>query len=239
MTENFHKWYSQWIGETFRMLVFGESGIPIILFPQAGTHYYDYKDFGVIESLKEFVEDGKIVIYCPDSYDLKSWMNFEVDPEERVKAYLKFEQTIINDVVGFAKFETQLDKAIFGGFGFGGYQALNLTLKYPELAHGLITIGGDYEVKKFVDGFFDDDVYYNSPLDYLHGLTDTEYIENYKKIKYVLCSGSKDESFGQNRYISKLLYEKNVNHLFDVYPYKLDSYEACKQVLNNNLHHFL
>lgn len=239
MTENFHRWYSQWIGEDYQMLVFGEIGIPLILFPQAGTRYYDYKDFGVIESLRQFIEEGSIKVYCLDSYDSKSWLNFEIAPEERVARYGKYEQTILNDVVGFANYETELEKVIFGGFGFGGYNALNLTLKNPELSKGIISIGGDFGVKKFVYGHFDDDVYFNSPLDYLFGLADAKYLENYKKIKLILSSGSLDETFEQNRYISKLLFEKGVNHLFDVYPFNLNTFDACKEVLNNNLHYFL
>lgn len=239
MIENFHKWYSQWIGEDFKMLVFGETGIPLILFPQAGTNYYDYKDFGVIESLRQFIEEGKIKVYCPDSYDKKSWQYFEIQPEKRVERYLKFEQTILHDIIGFANYETEQEKLIFAGFGFGGYYALNLTLKYPEMAKGVISISGYFDIKKFVHGHFNNDVYFNSPLDYLFGLSDEKYIKNYKKQKLILCTGSLDDSFEENKYLSKLFFEKNINHLLDVYPYKLNTFEDCKQLLNNNLYHFL
>ncbi len=239
ITENFHKWYSQWIGEDFQMLVFGDKGLPLILFPQANTRYYDYKDFGVIESLTNYIDEGKIKVYCPDSYDAKSWMNHSILPEERVEKYLQFEQTILQDIIGFANYETEEDKLIFAGFGFGGYHALNITLKYPNIARGLLTIGGSYDVKNYVNGFFADELYFNSPLDYLFGLTDKKFIAEYKKIKIILSSGSLDESFEQNRYISKLLFERNVNHLFDVYPFKINTYDDCKLVLNNNLNYFL
>ena len=239
MIENFHKWYSQWIGEEFRMLVFGETGIPLILFPQAGTNYYDYKDFGVIDSLNNYIEEGKIKVYCPDSYDTKSWMNSNIEPAERVEKYQQFEQTILKDIIGFANYETEEDKLIFAGFGFGGYHALNITLKYPSIAKGLLTIGGSYDVKNYVNGYFDDQLYFNSPLDYLFGLTDKKFIAEYKKIGMIISSGSLDDSFEQNRYISKLLFEKNINHLFDVYQFKINTYDDCKLVLNNNLHYLL
>lgn len=221
------------------MLVFGDAGIPLILFPQTGTNYFDYKDFGVIESLRQFIEEQTIKVYCPDPYTLKSWQNYELEPQERVERYLKYEQTILHDIVGFANYETEEEKILFAGFGFGGYHALNLILKYPDLSRGVISIGGDFDVKRFVEGHFDDLVYFNSPLDYLFGLDDEKYIERYKKLKIILSTGSLDESFEQNRYISKLLFEKNVNHLFDVYPYKLNTFEDCKHVLNNNLPYFL
>jgi esterase/lipase superfamily enzyme len=239
MKENYHKWYSQWIGDDIEMLVFGEQGIPLLLFPQINTRYYDFKDFGVIEGLSEFIEDGILKVYCPDSIDPKLWFNNSLSPDKKVEKYEQFEQAIIHDIIGFANYETEEEKLIFSGFGFGAYYALNFVLKYPEWALGVLTIGGDFEVKNKLDGYFDEKSYYNSPLDYLFGLTDPKYINQYKKLKIVLSSGSLDDSFGQNKFISQLFFEKGVNHLFDVYPYKLNTFDDCKQVLNNNLQHFL
>jgi esterase/lipase superfamily enzyme len=239
LTENFHKWYSQWIGEDFKMLVFGEKGIPLILFPQKFTNYYDYKDFGVVESLGNLIDDGIIKVYCPDSYDSKIWFDFKLTPEERIEKYQKFEQVILHDIVGFANYETEEDKLIFGGFGFGAYYALNTVLKYPDLAKGLITIGGEFDIKQNIHGHFDEQAYYNSPLDYLFGLSDSRYMNQYKKINIILACGASDDSFEQNKYISKLLFEKNVNHLFDVYPFKINTYDDCKLTLNNNINYLI
>ena len=239
MTEHYHKWYSQWINQDFEMLVFGEKGVPLILFPQLNTRYFDYKDFGVIESLRGLIEEGRIKVYCPDSYDAQSWSDNSIPPEERVAKYEQFEQTVIHDVIAFANYETEEEKIIFSGYGVGGYYALNIVLKYPDLAKGLLTIGGEFDVKNYLDDHFDELAYYNSPLDYLFGLNDEKYISKYKKLKMILSSGITDDSFGQNKYIAQLLFEKGINHHFDVYPYKINTYDDCKQILNNNIHHFL
>lgn len=239
MKESYHKWYSQWISEDFEMLVFGDAGIPLVLFPKSKSRYYDYKDFGVIESIRNYVEDGLIKVYCPDSYAFKSWLNFTIEPSERVERYLNFEQAILHDIVGFANYETEEPKIIFGGFGLGGYFALNIMLKYPDISKGVLSISGEFEVKNFIQDHFDEKAYFNSPLDYFFGLTDEKYLKRYKENTIILSSGTPDNSFEQNKYISKLLFEKNVNHLFDVYPFKLNTFDDCKLVLNNNLHYFL
>lgn len=237
MKENYHKWYSQSIGEDFEMLVFGESGIPLILFPPAESRYYDYKDFGVIESLRNYIDEQIIKVYCPDSYAMKSWQKFDIAPEERVKRNSAFEKTIFQDILGFANYETEENAYILSGFGFGGYYALNLSLKYPTIAKGVITIGGEYDIKKFITGYFDEEAYFNSPLDYLFGLTEKKIVSRLGKTKFILGTGSLDDSFGQNKYISQLLFEKEVNHKFDVYPFSLNTFEDCKLILSNNLHY--
>lgn len=239
MTENYHKWYSQPIGEDFEMLVFGEEGIPLILFPPAKSRYYDYKDFGVIESLANYIDERKIKVYCPDSYTPKCWQNYSIEPQQRVKQYLAFEQTVLQDILGFANFETEENQYLFAGFGFGAYYALHLMLKYPSLAKGVLTIGGEFDVKQFIQGHFDEGAYLNSPLDYLFGLNETSYLKVYRNTKIILGTGTLDDSFEQNKYISKLLYEKKVNHLLDVYPYKLNTFDDCKLLLNNNLHYII
>ena len=238
MVENYHKWYSQWLGEDFEILVFGHSGIPLILFPQSNALYYDFKDYGVIASLTDYIEAGELKVYCLSSYDRSSWMNYDIEPYKRVECYKAFEETILHDVVGFANYETEKEKMILAGFGFGGYNALNISLKHPEVSRGIITIGSSFDIKRFIYGHFDDEVYFNSPLDYLSKLNDESYISKFREMKIVLSSGSQDESFIENKAVSKVLFEKEINHYFDVYDGKLNTYEHCKRILNDNLPFF-
>src|SRR5579872_2836627 len=65
--EEYHKWHSPIVGREFEMLVFGHAGLPVILFPTSKGSYYQYKDQGMIEKIRWFLENGKVKIYCPDS----------------------------------------------------------------------------------------------------------------------------------------------------------------------------
>src|SRR5688572_6386740 len=83
LTENYYKWHSSRIGREFEMLVFGEGGFPLILFPTSMGRYYESKDRGLIEAVSWFVHNGHVKVYCPDGIDLHSWYNKNAHPAER------------------------------------------------------------------------------------------------------------------------------------------------------------
>src|SRR6202041_3180516 len=82
LTEKYHRWYSQNLGFDVEMLVFGDRGYPVILFPTSQGRYYQNKDEGLIESAKWFIDEGLVKIYCPDSFDWLTWYNKGVHPAE-------------------------------------------------------------------------------------------------------------------------------------------------------------
>ena len=72
MTEQYHRWYSPNLNHDVEMLVFGDRGYPVILFPTSQGRYFQNKDEGLINSVRWFIDEGLVKIYCPDSLD---WLN--------------------------------------------------------------------------------------------------------------------------------------------------------------------
>jgi esterase/lipase superfamily enzyme len=234
MQENYHKWLSQYIGKEFEMLVFGTDGIPVIFFPPADARYYTAKDSGLVSSLSEFIENEKIKLYCPDSYDNESWYNFSAEPRDRVKNYLHFESLIIHDLIGFVKFETQRNKVILAGLEFGGYHALNFALKHPNMVSGVISVEGFFDIKKFIYGYYDDDCYFNNPPDYLPSLDDEWYIDKLKKISIHLAAGISGDVTAENQYISSLLQSKDIKVNFTATK-NTDLWKTSREILSSIL----
>jgi esterase/lipase superfamily enzyme len=234
MTEYYHKWFSQYTNREFEMLVFGTSGIPVILFPPAGQKYFEAKDKGLISSLSPLVEQEKIKIYSIDSFDNYSWYNFLIDPSERVDNYLNFESLIIHDIIGFTRYETEYNKTILAGIGFGGYHALNFGLKHPDMVSGIVSIGGIFDIKQFIYGFYNDNCYFNNPPDYLPGLNDNWYIDKLKKTKIRFVAEEERNNLTDSLQISSLLNSKGIiNHLETVPP--ADLWETAKETLSSIL----
>jgi esterase/lipase superfamily enzyme len=198
------------------MLVFGETGKPFILFPQAGGRYYDLKDNGFVHALSDKVNNSEMKLYCPDTIDNESWLDYEIDPAERVKKHLAYEKLILNDVVGFAKYETEQEKVGLIGVGLGGYHALNLALKYPDKFHTCITFSGLFNIKRFIYGYYDENCYFNNPVDYLPGLKDDWYINHLNEMQITIYSFEHDDTLHENIEISSLLNDKSINHNFHV-----------------------
>ena len=54
----------------------------------------------------------------------------------------------------------------------GGFHAANFVFRFPELTSGVIALSGVYSTRDFFGAALDGGIYFNSPLDYLAGLTD-------------------------------------------------------------------
>lgn len=230
MQENYHKWYTQYLKRDFEMLTFGNAGVPIILFPLLKGRYYDYKDVGFIESVTRFIDEGKIKIYCPDGFDEHSWTDYGSLPGDRVRNHLLYENTILSDVIEFAKYETGVKKVTVAGCGFGGYHALNIAFKHPDRVDNLITIGGTFDIKPHIHGYYDEDCYFNNPLDYLPNLNDSWYLDKIKTMKIILGVGEWDSYLQENERMSDILTSKGIEHLFDVPRYATHEWKWWKEM---------
>jgi esterase/lipase superfamily enzyme len=62
------------------------------------------------------------------------------------------------------------------GASLGAYLAANEYFKHPDLFRGTIPMSGSYDIRSFLDGYYDDNVYFNNPVDYLSNLNDDHYL---------------------------------------------------------------
>ncbi|MEP6585621.1 MAG: hypothetical protein ABJB70_02730 [Candidatus Udaeobacter sp.] len=87
MNERYIRWYTPWLSREFEMLAFGNGGgLPLIIFPTSFGSYYQNKDFGLVGSVSEFVDAGRVTVYCPDAIDLESFYN-KINPLSRSHAH--------------------------------------------------------------------------------------------------------------------------------------------------------
>ena len=216
MKEEYHKWYSQYLNKEFDMLVFGDSGFPVILFPPNNKRYYDAKDNGLVAAAADLINGNKIKLYCPDSIDSESWYNFNAQPNERVFNHIAYENSILFDVIAFAQHETEEEKVILAGCDFGGYHAANIAFKHPDKVSSLMTMGGFFNIKQFIFGYYDTDCYFNNPPDYLPNLNDLWYLEKINEMKIILGTGEFDGALNENKHLSELLSQKGIKHWLNI-----------------------
>ena len=216
MKEEYFKWYSNYLDRDFEMLVFGHSGYPIILFPTSRGNYYQNKDFKLIESAAHLIDAGKIKIYCPDGVDADSWYNYSIPPADRVKTHMGYENVILHDVIGYIKHEIGNVRIGAAGCSFGAYHAANLAFRHPDLISFLICMGGAYDIKQFIYGYYDDNCYFNNPPDYLPTLNDSWYLDQIRKMGIVLGTGDQDMCLNENIHLSNILNDKGIKHWLDI-----------------------
>src|SRR5258708_7880129 len=133
MNERYIRSYTPWLSRDFEMLAFGNGGgLPLILFPTSFGRYYQNKDFGLVGSVADFVDAGKVTVYCPDAIDLESFYNKGIHPADRMKTHNAYERVIVNDVFDLARKECNCHRVAVGGASLGPYHAPNNPLRYPD-----------------------------------------------------------------------------------------------------------
>lgn len=210
--EAYHKWHSPAIGRDFEMLVFGHGGQPLILFPTSKGTYYQNKDEGLIESVRWFLENGKVKIYCPDSIDADSWYNKSVPPGTRAYNHTLYDKLILEEVVSRAQNETGYHKVATAGCSFGGYHAVNFAFRHPEMTSYCFPMSGAFDVKQFLDGYYDDNVYFNNPPDFIPNDNNPDLWN----MGIVLGTAEFDSCKEDNERLSNILNQKNIQHWLDI-----------------------
>ena len=58
------------------------------------------------------------------------------------------------------------------GASLGAYHAANTLFKHPDVVKRCYALSGRYDMKRSMNGHYDDNFYFNNPVDYLANLTD-------------------------------------------------------------------
>jgi esterase/lipase superfamily enzyme len=200
------------------LLVFGDAGTPLLVFPTSMGRFFDYEDRGMVDALCRPVGEGRAQLFCVDSVDAESWYNRDAPPRARVTRHIAFERYILEEVLPFVARKNSAGMPAVTGCSFGGYHAMNLTLRHPERVSSCITLGGAFDIQQFIAGFYDSDCYFNNPVDYLPNLTDRWYLDLYRRnVSFVLATGERDPCLNDNFRLARMLEEKGVPRLLDVW----------------------
>ncbi|MFN7171575.1 MAG: esterase family protein [Fimbriimonadaceae bacterium] len=218
VNEKLYSWYSPHIEKEFKMLTFGTSGVPMLLYATSKGSYMQNRDFGLVEAIGHWIENGMVKVYCPDSFDAESFYNYQIPPKYRLLNYLAYERLILNELMPMMWHDTGHDKCITAGCSFGGYHALNTAFKHPDKVQTMISMGGAFDIKQFIFGYFDDNCYFNNPPDYMKNLSDPWYVDHLRKMGIILGTGEKDICQAANIEMSEILDSKGIPNWLDNRP---------------------
>jgi len=210
--EHHHKWYSPSLNRDIDVLSFGTRGYPVILFPTSRGRFYENKDFKLIDSVNWFLDEGLVKIYCVDSIDDASWYNRNIHPADRARNHHWYDQMLYNELVPLAQRETGVGRIATAGCSFGGYHATNFAFKHPDVVKYVFNMGAAFDIRDQVDGYYDDHVYFNNPMDFLPGAQSDFFHDMF----VVLGTGTRDMCWNANERMAEILRNKGINHWLDV-----------------------
>jgi len=205
------------------IVVYGHYGFALLMFPTAAADYLEYERFKLIDAIGGFLGEGKIKAFSINSINMESWLNNNMHPADKAIRHQQYNRYIVEEVVPFIHNHSKgLVPIITTGASLGALHAANNFFRRPDIFSGTIAMSGSYDLKTYSKGYFDDNVYFNSPIDYLPDWNDDKMLEKMRKGKIVIASGQGDyEDPGASKKLSDILHSKSVNHWLDLWGHDI------------------
>lgn len=159
MKREWHKWFSPQLGRDMELLVFGHAGIPTIVFPTSCGRFYEFEDNGMVQAVQQKIERGELQLVCVDSIDKESWYNRSIGPRWRVARHIQYENYVMNEVIPLIRSLGNQGQISVMGASFGGYHAVNIALRHPDVFRASLAMGAAFDLSDFLDGYYDDECY--------------------------------------------------------------------------------
>ena len=96
---DYRKWESPALGRDMELLVFGEHGSPVVVFPTSMGRFYQWEDFGMVAHLARRIEDGLLQLWCVDTVDGQSFYNKHIEPQERARRHVSYDRYLMDEVL--------------------------------------------------------------------------------------------------------------------------------------------
>ncbi|HEY4721230.1 MAG TPA: alpha/beta hydrolase-fold protein [Anaerolineae bacterium] len=199
------------------LLVFGHHGAPVIVFPTSRGRFFEYQDRDMVGALAEPLEQGWLQLICVDSVDAESWYCDWAHPSGRVYRHVQYDQHILNEVIPFLRSQNDNPFMMTTGCSFGAYHAINFGLRHPEIVRRAIGLSGLYDLRSFMDGYYDDNFYFNNPIDYTADLHDPEQIKRLQQQDIILAVGRDDSARRSNEKLSENLWRAGVGNALRIW----------------------
>ena len=220
MQKEITSWFSSSLNKEMPIATYGYYGFALLLIPTAAADFLEYERFQMMDALAPFIDGGKIKVFSIDSINKESWMNNEMYPPHKAIRQNDFNNYVFNEVVPFIRNSTSNDTFIYTcGASFGALHAMNLFLKKPDLINGAISMSGVYDLTEYTKGFYDEQVYYNSPIHYIPNLTDNWYLDRIRASNHIhiYTGGGAHEDPEANKRFSQVLWNKGIGHDLDIW----------------------
>lgn len=213
-----HVWHTSRLGRDMGIRVYGHWGSPVLVFPTSGGDEWEFERQGMLDALGRHVDGGKVKLYCVNSVNNQSWYDKGAHPRHRSYVQSQYDAYVAEEVVPFVHSHCQSPGIgiTTTGASFGAYHAVNSLLKHPQLFRRCLGLSGVYDLRRFMDGDYDDNFYFNNPVDYVAGLSDPWYLEQLGSCDIRLVTGHGPWEHPEWSYqLSEALSRRGIPHSVD------------------------
>ena len=213
-----HYWYSHRLNREMGVVVFGHYGPPMIAFPTTGGDEWEYERQGVIGAMSGAIDAGRVKLFCVNTNNGDSFGNSGAHPRHRSYMQAQYDSYIAEEVMPFVRGHCRShDLGIWVmGASLGGYHAANTILKHPDAVKRCFALSGVYDMRRFMSGDYDDNFYFNNPVDYMANLSDGWALQQLSSCDIHLATGTGPWEHPEEAYrLSAILAGRGIRHSLD------------------------
>ena len=220
MHTEYHKEYSPRLGRDMEFKVYGHGGKPVLVFPCQNGRFYDWEGFGMLDTLGDYLEGGKLQLFTVDTIDAETVSLVDGDPYTRVRRHEAWYNYIMEELLPrIRQINGTGQDLLVTGFSMGAYHAGNFFFRRPDVFDSVIALSGIYDTYDMYNGYMDEVVYANDPCASLSGMPeDHPYIQLYNQRKIMICVGQgawEDLLLAGTRRLDEVLRRKGIRAWVD------------------------
>lgn len=211
------RWYSPNVEQEVQLVRWGHMGTPVLLFPTAGGDAEEIERFHLIRVLQPLLDAGRIKIYSTDSVAGRAWFSGEHSAEYCSRLQNCFDTLIYKEITPAIRQDCQTAdiEIITAGASIGAFNAVATVCRHPDAFKLAIAMSGTFDLSKYLEGSFNQDFYFSSPLHYLPRL-EGEQLELLRKRLILFPTGEGDyEDIGESWRIARVLGAKGIPNRVD------------------------
>jgi esterase/lipase superfamily enzyme len=213
-----HRWYSGRIGYELGLRVYGHYGKPLLVFPTSGGDEREYEGQGMIEALGQFIDSGRVKVFCIDAINDESWYDKRAHPRHRSYMQARYDEYVAHEIFPFIRSHCRTPDVPITttGASFGAYHAANTLLKHPDAVKRCLALSGVYDLRSYMDGDYDENFYFNNPVDYMARLNDPWYLGHLSTCDIRLVTGTGPWEHPDMTYaLANVLSQRGIAHSVD------------------------
>lgn len=219
MKISYHKEFSHFLNRDMEYKIYGHQGKPVLVFPTSCGRFYQYEDSGMIDSLHNFINEGKIQVWACDGIDEETFFSNNWNNDEKINRHEQYDKYITQELIPSILYNSKDNnygteqKILVTGCSMGAYHSANFFFRHPQFFDTLIALSGVYSTNYFFGEYKNTTIYLNSPIHYLRNLSDDSYLNRYRQSKIIICSGQgayEGEMMAETRQLEEVLQFKNI-----------------------------
>ncbi|MBQ1840071.1 MAG: hypothetical protein II128_01900, partial [Atopobiaceae bacterium] len=179
MKREYYNQHSDVLNENMSMIVYGEGGYPVIAFQAQDAKSNNFEDFGMIDVLAPFIEEGRIQVFSVDNLDEQSWSDEGGDKGARAWRQEQYFQFVTDELIPRVHAWNNSDlRPIAVGCSMGATHAAIAAFRRPDLFQGCIALSGVYSTSFFFGDWMNETLYNNDVPAFLSNMpADHPYVD--------------------------------------------------------------